>query len=82
MAGDTDRRGNGDHEKLSRYARDPGLAAGLHANWQEVAMSPEAHARLVELDAVARACREFYEYATAVLPASPLRLRCQRLAQE
>ena len=44
-------------------------------------MSPEAHARLVELDAVARACREFYEYATAVLPASPLRLRCQRLAQ-
>ena len=44
-------------------------------------MSPEAHARLVELDAVARACREFYEYATAVLPASPLRSRCQRLAQ-
>ena len=43
-------------------------------------MSPEAHARLVELDEVSRASREFYEYAAAVLPASTLRERCQRLA--
>ena len=44
-------------------------------------MSPEAHARLVEIDDVARALREFYEYAAAVLPASTLRERCQRLAR-
>lgn len=44
-------------------------------------MSPEAHARLVELDGLARASREFYEYAAAVLPASSLRERCQRLAR-
>ena len=44
-------------------------------------MSPEAHARLVELDGVVRASREFYEYAAAVLPASTLRERCQRLAR-
>ena len=43
-------------------------------------MSPEAHARLVELDEVSRASREFYEYAAALLPASTLRERCQRLA--
>jgi len=44
-------------------------------------MSPEAHAILVELDAVSRAAREFYDYASAVLPASTLRSRCQRLAR-
>jgi hypothetical protein len=44
-------------------------------------MSPEAHARLVELDALTRDARELYGYAAAVLPASTLRDRCQRLAQ-
>jgi hypothetical protein len=44
-------------------------------------MSPDAHARLVELDAVSREAREFYDYAAAVLPASALRDRCLRLGQ-
>lgn len=43
-------------------------------------MSPEAHARLVDLDAITRQSRDFYDYAAAVLPASALRERCQRLA--
>jgi hypothetical protein len=43
-------------------------------------MSPEAHARLVDLDAITRQSRDFYDYAAAVLPASTLRGRCQRLA--
>ena len=42
-------------------------------------MSPDAHARLVELDALSREGREFYQYAATVLPASALRERCQRL---
>ena len=44
-------------------------------------MSPHAHRRLVELDAVSREARDFYEHAAAVLPASPLRERCLRLAR-
>ena len=44
-------------------------------------MSPEAHARLVELDALTRDARELYDYAAAVLPASALRDRCQRLSR-
>lgn len=44
-------------------------------------MSPEAHRRLVELDALSREARAFYEHAAAVLPASALRERCQRLAR-
>ena len=43
-------------------------------------MSPVAHARLVDLDAITRQSRDFYDYAAAVLPASALRERCQRLA--
>lgn len=44
-------------------------------------MSPEAHRRLVELDALSREARAFYEHAAAVLPASALRERCLRLAR-
>jgi hypothetical protein len=44
-------------------------------------MSPEAHARLIELDAATREAREFYDYAAAVLPASVLREHCRRLGQ-
>ena len=44
-------------------------------------MSPDAHSRLVELDALSRQAREFYEYAAAVLPASALRDRCLGLAR-
>jgi hypothetical protein len=44
-------------------------------------MSPEARSRLVELDALSREARQFYDYAAAVLPASPLRERCLRLGR-
>ena len=44
-------------------------------------MSPEAHLRLVELDALSREGRDFYQHAAAVLPDSPLRECCLRLAR-
>ena len=42
-------------------------------------MSPEAHERLVDLDAVSREARAFYGQAAARLPASSLRECCLRL---